>query len=467
MFVMRFAHLTNGLQYDELYSAITASPKLSFAYIWQHMLLKDVNLPLFNVLLFGWNRLFPFTDMWMHFFSALLGALAVVAAWICAPKYWTLLKKCMYVTLLSCSFILVAYGAIVRTYSLAVLLTVVFSLLALRLIDGFSRGQQATKTLWMCFYGAGLAGAYSHYFCSGLFFITALVVFLYACYYKTDRAWAFWGTAVVFGLWSFWLIHTVCLMSSPSGSWWFITPVAKATYDTLVFLLGPQQKFTLIIYIWVGALISWVFTYRRGVFKQADVVLPLAQICLLLGVVALVSQRYNLWLDRYFLPVMPAILLLFAGLLDHLRQRCVCWLLLWPLLLVSWVQFYWDLEHLHWPEYTGLRAAFTHLVDYRQEKRVLLAMENTGYPEAALLPMFDFYVPKDKEIEMIPYTPQTASLAWQTQPKTPILMILCSQMHLMHTSFYTNTEEDGEPYLFGRDVCIYTAHPIASKEKNS
>ena len=85
MLVMRFAHLTNGFQYDELYSAITASPHLSFSFIWKQMILQDVNLPLFNIILFGWNRIFPYTYFWMHFFSTLLGTAAVVAAWLLAP----------------------------------------------------------------------------------------------------------------------------------------------------------------------------------------------------------------------------------------------------------------------------------------------------------------------------------------------------------------------------------------------
>ena len=109
MFVQRFLYLSNPFIYDELYSAITASPKFSFSFVWHNMLSKELNLPLFNVLLFGWNRIFPYTPFWMHLFSTLLGACAVLVAWFLAPKQWNFLKKWIFVTLMSSSFILVWY----------------------------------------------------------------------------------------------------------------------------------------------------------------------------------------------------------------------------------------------------------------------------------------------------------------------------------------------------------------------
>ncbi|MBR4355825.1 MAG: hypothetical protein IKP96_04600 [Elusimicrobiaceae bacterium] len=466
MLVMRFAHLSNGLQYDELYSAVTASPKFSFIYTFKNMLLYDINLPLFNFMLWCWNRIFPFTSFWMHLFSSLFAAGAVVAAWVCAPKYWSNLKKWIFVSLMACSFVLVVYAFIVRAYSFSVLATTVFSLYALRFIHQFSEGKAPSKKDWLIFFTVGLLGAYSHYFCTAEFFITALVVFLYACYYKIGRAWAFWGTAVVFALLSGWLIYVINgLMHTDSSAWWYTIPKTKATYEIIIFLFGSQQLFAFVLYGLVVALVSFGFTYKKEFFKQADMVLPLAQIGLLLGVVALISLRYNLWMDRYFLPAMPALLLLLAQCFEHLRQRHGVLLVLWPILLVCWVKAYWGQEHLHWPEYTGLHDAFVHLIEYRKADKVLVAYERSGYPEAALIPMFEFYVPEDKKIEFIPFTEQTAPMAWSTDPKLPILMPICSQMHLIHTSLHTHTEEDGMPNLFLHDVCVYTAHPIWGRGK--
>ena len=466
MFAARFFHLTNGLQYDELYSAITASPKLPLGFVWKNMLWQDINLPLYNILLFVWNRIFPYTYVSMRLFSALTGALAVVMAWVCAPAYWTRLKKYIFVSLVACSFILVGYGAIVRTYSLAVLVSVVFSLLALRFIDAFSRGETPSRRAWLTFFTVGLIGSYCHFFCTGVFFITALVVFLYACYYKVGRAWAFWGTAVVFGLWSFWLWHVVvALRAVASGNgWWFKTPFVKATFDILRFLFGEHTIFVGLLYGLVLSGVSLISTYKTKLFKQADIILPLAQIVLLLGVVAVASCRVNLWLDRYFLPLMPAFILLFAGCLDHLRQRHVVLLILWPVLLTSWVWMYHQLAHLEWPEYTGLQDAFTYLTKTHPVDKVLVDMERTGYPMLAFRRMLAFYIPPDSNLQMIPFTAQTAHLSWETNPKTLVMLPLCSQIHLIYSSGETRTEPEEEPKLFGRDTCIYTVRPVKPKK---
>ena len=464
MIVMRFRHLTNGFQYDELYSAITASPALSLGFVWKHILLHDVNLPLYNVLLWSWNRFVPFSPVGMHLFSALLGAAALGMAWILAPAYWTKLKKWIYVSLLACSFILVTYGAVVRTYSLSVLLTVVFSLLALRIIDKLSNRVNPSGNLWLAFLGAGLLGSYSHYFCSGLFFITALVVFLYACYYKTGRAWSFWGTAVVFFLWGVWAARSVLLVVSPSGggsvSWWFVTPVAKATFDAFQFLFGSLALAFIIVFILTVALVLWVLTYKTEALKHADIVLPIAQIVLLISVVALVSLRANLWLERYFLPLLPALFMLLAGLFNYLYKNAKVLLVLWPVLLFHWVQIYWLQDYVWWPEYNGLRDAFTYLTQARQTDTVFVDTARTGYPQAALGPMFAYYVPEGYKLDIVPITEQNIARTWMSRPKIPVLLPLCSQIHMMEFASTYHVEEEGPLLLFHRDTCVFTISPV-------
>ena len=465
MLASRFFHLTNGLQYDELYSAITASPDLSWGYIWKNMIMQDINLPLFNFLLFGWNRIFPFTQPWMHLFSALWSVATVLVAWPLAPAYWSRLKKGIFVSLVSGSFILSAYGAIVRAYSLAVFLTLVFSLLALRFVHGFSEGKEPSVWEWLSFFVVGLLGVYSHYFCTALFFITALLVFLYACYYKIGRAWSFFGTAVVFGLWCVWFFGVIGFGYFGTGGgasgWWYKMPVAKATYEVITFLFGEQRLFIATLYGLVIALVSFVSLHKKDLLKQSDMMLPLLQIVILLVVVAVISRKINLWMDRYFLPVMPSVILVFTECLDHLRKRHAVLLVLWPALLVGWVNSYWGLEHLHWPEYNGLHDAFTYINHVAKADTLYVDLTGTGYPWAAFPRMLNFYVPKDKPIEIIPLTKKTVAAATaDTDPKPLVLMPLCSQVHLMYTAVDLQIQEDGEPLLFNRDTCLITIHKV-------
>lgn len=466
MLVQRFGHLSNSLQYDELYSAITASPKFSFSYVWHEMLLKDVNLPLFNVLLSMWNRIFPYTVFWMHLFSALLSTAAVVVAWLLAPKYWDFLKKWIFVTLMSGSFVLVWYGSVIRSYSLSVFCTTVFTLLALRLIHQFSEHQAPSKRSWLFFFGVGLVGAYSHYFCSGVFFITALVVFLYACYYKQSRAWAFWGTAVVFALWSVWLVSMYSVITQPADTWWMNKKeIMKATWEVLSFLLGLRKIFTGILFGCVVAAVSLVSTYRKSLLKQADIVLPLAQIVLLCAVVAVVSCKYNLWLDRYFLAVMPCVLLLFAGFLYHLYERHTILLVLWPVLLMAWAHL-WLNNCIKTAEYTGLPSAIKNLTDVQKVDKVFVDITHFDYPVAARVAMLEYYVPEGKKLEIIPLTKANAHEAYESTPKIPVLMPICSQLRLITSTIEKGVEEDGSSLLEfnpnDRAVCVYTVHAFSS-----
>lgn len=460
MISQRFAHLTNGLQYDELYSAATANPFLSFSFIWKDMLLKDVNLPLFNILLYGWNHIVPFNHIWMHVFSALLGTAAVFCAWFCAPKTWPLLKRCIYFTLIAGSFVLTAYCAIIRSYSLFVLMTVIFTLLGLRLIDAFSRQEKPSRWLWLGFFTAGLLGAYSHFFCSGVFFITALVVFLYACYYKIGRGWAFWGTAVVFALWMVWVVQTLFFLKSTGGAWWFDTPTPKASWEILMFLFGNLNMWCFTIPIVILASVSLFTTYKLKLFKNPSFILPVAQIVLLCMVIAVVSLKFSLWLDRYFLALMPAAMLLFTVYFYHLHERHKLLLVLWPILLCVWVKYFWTFDYLIAPEYIGVHDAVNYLINEIKTEKVVASLEGTGYPQAAIKPMFSYYIPKDKKLEIIPLDKESAHLA-VGKDRLPVLMPLCSQIHLINMSLDYGIEEDGKPLWFGMpDVCILWAHPM-------
>ena len=452
------AHLTDSLSYDELYSLATAWPSLKLSYIWHEILLKDVNLPLYNLMLYGWNHIFPTEPFYLRLFNTLPSLAAVPTAYFFAPAAWPKLKKFMLTALTAGSFILVTFGFNIRAYSFAVWAGMVFTLLALRMIDLFAHQKNPSAKYWSTFFIIGLFGSYLHYFCAGLFFITALVVFLYACYYKTGRATAFWGTAAVFAAWFPWVINTYLLMSAPSGSWWYAVPVMRSTWDILQFIFGsPSMVGYGLIFLIVSA-VSLVHTQKKRLLLNASIVLPVAQIVLLVAVVAVVSLKYNLWIDRYFVALMPAILVLTGSCLYHLYERHRLLIVLFPLILLVWINLYWNMYALLRAEYTGLKDAFSFISQNWPNQPVYVDTAKTGYPEKALQVMLHYYAP-NPQINLIALSKENAPQAAQT-PKPPVLMPLCTQYHLMQFSFDYNLEEDREPYLFGSDVCVFTAHPV-------
>ncbi len=464
MFIQRFMHLQMGFLYDELYSMATASPRHPFGFLWKEILLKDVNPPLYNILLYGWNQIFPATPFFMRLFSALASAATVPLAYLLAPAAWPRLKKFMLLTLTACSSTLAVFSINIRTYALAALTVYAFTLLALRIIDALAQRQAPSKTVWVCFFTAGLAGAYLHFFSAGLFFIAALVTFLYACRYKTGRAVSFWGTAAVFALWTPWLFNTFLITQNPQNVWWYSVPVARATWEILQYILGEPPVLAGLLVFGLLAAVSLIRTYKTELFKQADLILPLAQVVLLCLVVAVVSLRFNLWIDRYFVLTLPPILILLAGLLFHLQQRHKILIILLPTLLIPWVKHYYALDFRYVQEFTGLKDAFAFISGTLKADKVFIDMDKTGYPQAALDIMFAYYLPPNGGLRFIPLTRETAPLAVK-EPKSPVLLPLCTQIHLINASLAYGIEEDREPYVFGNDICVMTVHSVPPEQR--
>ena len=464
LFLQRFANLSAGFSYDELYSLATALPSLPLSRIWNEFLIKDVNLPLYNILLYGWNHVFPLEPFYMRLFNTLASAAAVPLVWFLAPKSWPQYPRFTLAALTAGSFLLIAFGVNIRAYSFALLAAFAFTLLALRIIDAVMQRIYPPKSLWAGFFITGFLGSYLHYFCSAVFFIAALVVFLYACAYKTGRKTAFWGTAAVFALWLPWVINTYQIMASPHGSWWYVAPLARSTWDTITFLAGGavMAGFWLVFFIVSG--VSFVHEQKAGIFKCPAVILPLVQIILLVITVLILSLKYNLWLDRYFLLSVPPFLLLITQCLTHLQKRHAILVLLLPFILTVWTNQYWKLDYLRNPEYTGLKEAFHFVSNTLKAQKVLVDAAKTGYPSDSFPLMLQYYIPKESPLRIEILTPQNAQQAFE-EPKIPVLLPLCSQIHMIQASLDYNMEEDHPPLIFGKDVCVFTVHPVPEKAK--
>ena len=149
MFWQRFTLLHLGLLYDELYSMATAFPGFSWGYIWREMLLKDVNLPLFNFILY---HIFPLTADYMHLLSALVSAATIPLVWFLAPKRWNLTQRFIFTALMSGSFALVQFAGIIRAYSFAVLAVSALTLQALSILDVLSAHKNPSAKRWSAFF---------------------------------------------------------------------------------------------------------------------------------------------------------------------------------------------------------------------------------------------------------------------------------------------------------------------------
>ena len=462
MLYQRFCYLQMGLLYDELYSMASSNPQYPFSFIWHQMMLQDINPPLYNTMLYLWNSLVGMSVSKMRLFSALAGALAIAVSYLYAPPKWPGLKKFIFAALTACSAALAVFSIYVRSYAWAILSVYVFTLAALRIAECLNKHQYPAKTLWTVFFVSGLVGAYLHFFSAALFFITALLLFIYACCYKTARKTVFWGTAAAFALWMPWLAVTYRIMAAPTGIWYYDAPWPRATWEILQYLLGSSTVLVWIFSCGILAAVSFVYTYRSKLLQQVDLILSAGQILLLVSVVAAVSFKYNLWMVRYFSILLPSILLLLTGLLYHLYERHRPFILLLPALLLAWGYQYMKMDFKHIREFTGLKDAFHFAVTEMKADTLLIDTTQTGYTEVAFLRMMEYYIPPHSGLEIKPLNNQTVREALQ-EPKAPVLIPLCTQIHLIETSLKYGLQKDQNPYIFGQDVCLLTVHRLAGK----
>ena len=455
----RLTDLHMGFLYDEMYTLATADPNRPFSFLWREMLLQDINPPLYNVLLYGWNHLAQPTLVWERTFSLLGGLLTLAVSFWGAPKDWPPLKKFTLLALTAASNAVTMAAFQMRSYAWAILTVFVFTLAALRLARQIAQGQFPSKKLWALFFLSGLAGAYFHFFAAGLFFITALILFGYACRYRTARKTVFWGTAAAFALWTPWLAVTYHIMSAPAGMWWYVLPWPQASWEIMQYLLGSPAVIAWILMLGILAVVSLVHTYRSRLFAQIDFVLPLGQLLLLVGVVAVISLKYNLWMDRYFAVAMPCVLLLLTELIDHLYRRHRVFVLLLPLLVLAWTALYLPRHFTYVRSHEGMKNAFSFVVHELKADTVVVDMDKTGYTETAFRTMLSYFVPPGATLRIERLTPQTAARAAQS-PKQPVLIPLCTTMHMLETSLTYDIEGDQPPFIFDHDVCVMTIHPV-------
>ena len=110
-------------------------------------------------------------------------------------------------------------------------------------------------------------------------------------------------------------------------------------------------------------------------------------------------------------------------------------------------------------EYEGLKNAFAFVINELKADTVVVDMDKTGYTEAAFNGMMSYYVPPGASLKILRLTPQTAARAAQ-EPKLPLLIPLCTQMHMLETTLAYRIEEDQPPFIFDNDICLITIHPV-------
>ena len=466
MLCLRLGGMDAPLIYDEIFSWITADPAHPFSQVWQEVLRADVNIPLFNLLLRGWAYIVPMTPVWMRVFPVIFSLLTPVCAWGLAPKSWSNSQKIVFCSLLGASAALTLHSALLRTYSLAVFLVCVCTLLALQIVQTFIAGQSVAKRIWVGFCGSGLLACYTHYFAAALFFITTLYVLGAAFYYKKQRSWALGVTLLVGLIWLIWAGPVLYSLlgggnSGVGSGWWIKKEKILAFWEVLDFALGPTSvQLGLLGFVVVG-MTSFLSEERPLFTHRPEIGLALMQIILLGITVGIISQKCNLWLGRYFLMLLPAIYLLFTGLLMHLQARW-CWaIILLPVFVIWNIGYYLHIYQPYASDPSGLADTFAYVTHKLHRNEVLVAYDRVTYPGPSAQWTLEYFLPKNASLTLTPLTRENAH-RMQAPEWVPLVAPLSAFTYVMRFSQEYGFDSGSDLRQF-KHTCLVRTQPHTAK----
>ncbi len=399
----RFFSLKVSFEYDELFTAITTDPLLPFSEIVKRWLIIDVHPPLYNFLLWLYNHLFPsvLAEWKYHLPSLLCSLLALFFSWKMFP--WERLGKTtqwLFVCLMATSFPLLHFASQARSYSLVLLLSVLFTFSALD-IYYFLCSKQSNlerKTFWV-FWISGLLLGYSHYF--GMAWFYSLLIGLLYVAFRHKKYWKtlLWGGILVGAIYSLWLIPNALenLKSMRFGGDWWANEYAMKNFVSEFngFLFGGEYSH----WVWIFVSLASVFCLYKSYKKEpsqrfACGWLLLGGIGLVFLVIYLMSFRLNLFVPRFFYVIFPAFYLITAMLWNELaREYKRVFLVVSGLFLLfclwhsfSWWYYVWQIQ----PDGAKLFTQYF----MQSQKKELFVLIREGLPDQALRPMMSWYLNK-------------------------------------------------------------------------
>lgn len=327
---MRAVLFSMGYEYDELFTAATSDPSLSFPWIYKNWLMADVHPPLYNALMWVWNQVFPYGgEVWLRLPSFFLGLAALAEAWFLFPKRFGKTVRLTFFSLLSCSAYLIAYAQHARSYMLVLLFAVPLTFVFLDICQAIWSGKEITKRQWVLFGVWSVLSCWSHYFGALLFGSFSVVLFAQALYYKRNIKWFIITPCVVFVLFLPWLIPNILTQLEYQrfeGNWWANTMPNRYTLPIMIqfffsdlrgiWILGP-------LLLVCGFLWAKKAKYFRQFSRNKEMLVLSAVLVIAFAVVGLISIKTYMFIGRYFTSFLPSLFLLFALLIAPLLRRSI------------------------------------------------------------------------------------------------------------------------------------------------
>lgn len=176
LFRILFLDKPCGLSYDELVSFKQAAQPNAISTIF-YTLKTDVHMPLYQLLLHWWCKIFSLSDIALRAFSAFCGVLSVLVAYFIGKELKNNSAKILCPTTFAINSFFIYYSQEVRMYSLLILFAILSVLFFLRVKNNVSNKWDYCALVATCF-------ALIHTYTIAFIYVVALILTLFGLLLK-------------------------------------------------------------------------------------------------------------------------------------------------------------------------------------------------------------------------------------------------------------------------------------------
>ena len=360
---------------DETYSVALA--RSGWGELWHIVVNREANMSLYYVLLKLWTA-FGSSETWVRSLSALFAVAAVPVVYALGARLFDRVTGVVAALLLAVDAFFVHYAQETRGYSLVLLLVALSTYLFVVALEEPAPGWIAAYAL------VSAAAVYAHFF--AVFVLAAQGLTLLLTRRFRHRVWVGLGGAVV-------LVAPLLLFVAARNSdqiSWIVRPTPRDLVNSVEAIAGGSRALLLAYAILVAVALAATLQRRTTwVLLVASVVVPV-------GGSFVLSYAKPIFLTRYLIVSVPALVVLGAAGITRLRPRVVGALALAAVLVLSARTLrYWyaDYKKEDWRAATHLVLARDRPGDvalfYRPSRRVAFEYylgRERGRPPAPLFP---------------------------------------------------------------------------------
>lgn len=394
--------LFQSLWLDELISIMSSAPSESLGDIVAHYQ-GDPHPPLYFFILHFWMAIFGFNELSARLLTAIIGSLSVWSVYLLGKESFNKNTGLIAAALTALNLFNLRYSQEVRPYIMFFLAAALAYLFFIRLLK-----EQTRKNI-ILYAAASAFMIYIHYF--GLFILLSQAVFVLFYLFSeegTDRlkiikSFALSGVLTVI-LYSPW-IPTVLRMMKRKGHWIKDAPGSDFFLKLFRSFFGGEPYLVILFGgLILGVVFYFIFARKDGVTDEAaaarlNLALPVIFSWLFFSLFIPYFRSLTtipMFINRYAIGTLPAVILLAAVGLELVNKRLVKHLLITSIILVSFVSIFYHRDYYNTVAKAQWRSVVDMVINDKEEKGNIYVVSNAAR-------MFQFYFKsQNSDIKVLP-----------------------------------------------------------------